>query len=57
MGTLQLARALDLPFPAEVPRYFVYVALLAWAATLAGMIASLYRGGRSHLAAAAVERE
>jgi len=36
--TFQLAKALDLPFLAAIPRYFVYIALVAWLATFAGLI-------------------
>jgi tellurite resistance protein TehA-like permease len=36
--TFQLARALDLPFLVAIPRYFVYLALVAWLATFAGLI-------------------
>lgn len=36
--TFQLAQALDLQFLFVVPRYFVYAALLAWAATFIGML-------------------
>jgi tellurite resistance protein TehA-like permease len=39
--TFQLARALDLPFLTVIPRYFVYLALLAWAATMIGLLRSL----------------
>lgn len=41
--TFQLARALDLPFLLAIPRYFIYIALLAWAATFAGLVWSLLR--------------
>ncbi|MCC7281713.1 MAG: tellurite resistance/C4-dicarboxylate transporter family protein [Acetobacteraceae bacterium] len=37
-GTLQLSRALELPFLAEIPRYFVIVAVLAWVGTFAGLV-------------------
>lgn len=47
-GTLQLSRALDLPFLAVIPRYFIYVAAAAWCAILAGMIVSVARAWRLH---------
>lgn len=34
----QLSRALDLPFLMAIPRAFIYVALLAWLATFAGLL-------------------
>jgi tellurite resistance protein TehA-like permease len=41
--TFQLARALDTPFLVAIPRYFIYIAFLAWLATMAGLISSLAR--------------
>jgi tellurite resistance protein TehA-like permease len=41
--TLRLSQALELPFLLAIPRTFIYVALAAWAATVAGMLASLAR--------------
>lgn len=37
-GTLQLARALDLPFLAVIPDVFIHVALAAWFATFSGLV-------------------
>jgi len=39
--TFQLSRALEIPFLLLIPRYFIYLALLAWAATMVGLIRSL----------------
>lgn len=39
--TIQLAQALETPFLLVIPRVFVYVALLAWAATMIGLLRSL----------------
>lgn len=41
--TLGIARAMDLEFLEVIPRYFVYVALVAWLAAFAGLIRSLVR--------------
>lgn len=35
--TIQLARALELPFLKTIPDYFVYLALVAWVVTFAGL--------------------
>ena len=51
-GTLQLARALDLPFLAVIPRVFVYVAIAAWVVTACGMVATLARSWRANGAVA-----
>ncbi len=36
--TFQLARALDTTFLQVIPRYFIYIALTAWAATFVGLL-------------------
>jgi len=41
--TYQLASALELPFLLAIPRYFVYVAYLAWGATFLGLFDTLIR--------------
>ena len=41
--THRLAGALGVAFLLAVPRYFVYVALAAWMATLLGLILSVLR--------------
>ncbi|MCI0398463.1 MAG: tellurite resistance/C4-dicarboxylate transporter family protein [Chloroflexi bacterium] len=41
--TFRLAQALDLPFLLVVPRYFVYVALVAWAAASIGLLYALVK--------------
>lgn len=42
--TFQLGKATGLSFLFPIPRYFVYVALVAWLATFAGLIHSLVTG-------------
>ncbi len=42
--TFQLARATGLSFLLVIPRYFVFVAVLAWMATFAGLLGSLAKG-------------
>jgi tellurite resistance protein TehA-like permease len=54
VATDQMARAMDLPFLEPIPRLFVYLALLAWAATFAGFLATLWTGLRQ--VSGAVER-
>jgi tellurite resistance protein TehA-like permease len=44
VATLQLAQVLELPFLLVIPRVFVFVALIAWAATFAGLLRHLARG-------------
>jgi len=39
--TLQLAKATNFSFLLPIPRYFIYIALLAWLVTFAGLIRSL----------------
>ncbi|MCB0190698.1 MAG: tellurite resistance/C4-dicarboxylate transporter family protein [Anaerolineae bacterium] len=41
--TFQLAKAINLPFLVMIPRYFIYIALIAWGATFVGLVASLVR--------------
>lgn len=41
VSTFELARTLDLPFLMAIPRVFVYIALIAWLATLAAMLHSM----------------
>jgi tellurite resistance protein TehA-like permease len=41
--TIQFARATDLLFLLVIPRYFVYIALVAWLVVFAGLIYSLAR--------------
>ena len=41
--TFQLAKAIDLPFLLIIPRYFIYIALIAWVVTFVGMLFSLGR--------------
>lgn len=41
--TFQLARALEMPFLFDIPRYFVYIALGAWLAAFAGLVNRLVR--------------
>lgn len=42
-GTLQLARALDLPFLAVIPEIFIVVVLAAWVVTFSGLVVQILR--------------
>ena len=42
--TLRLAKAIDMPFLTVIPRFFIYIALLAWLATFIGLLRALIRG-------------
>jgi len=42
-STLQMERAMNLPFLEFIPRYFLYLALLAWLAAFAGLVYTLAR--------------
>ena len=44
VATWQMAHAMDLAFLQIVPRFFIYAALLAWAATFIGLITEIGRG-------------
>lgn len=44
VATAQMARAMELDFLQVIPRYFVYAALAAWAATFVGLLRALWRG-------------
>ena len=46
-ATLRLAAVLELPFLLAIPRYFVFVAILAWALTFAGLLYRVLRPARS----------
>ena len=41
--TFQLAHAMDLPFLYVIPRYFIYVALLAWLIVFIGLVRTIAR--------------
>jgi tellurite resistance protein TehA-like permease len=45
-STFEMARALDLDFLDVVPRFFIYVALLAWVAAFVGLVRALVRPAR-----------
>jgi tellurite resistance protein TehA-like permease len=42
-STFQMERAMNLPFLEFIPRYFLYLALLAWLAAFAGLVYTLAR--------------
>ena len=44
VATWQMAHAMDLAFLQIVPRFFIYAALLAWAATFIGLIIEIGQG-------------
>lgn len=46
-STLQLSRALGLEFLRAVPAVFIWVALAAWLATMAGLLSHVYRRARA----------
>ena len=41
--TFQMARAMELEFLQVIPRYFIYIALLAWLAAFSGLVYKLAR--------------
>jgi tellurite resistance protein TehA-like permease len=41
--TLELIKAMDLNLLSWIPRFFIYVALLAWLVTFAAMVRELIR--------------
>ena len=41
--TVRLSQAIDAPFLMAIPRVFVFVALAAWALTMAGLVHDLMR--------------
>ncbi|HHT9111660.1 MAG TPA: C4-dicarboxylate ABC transporter, partial [Candidatus Brocadiaceae bacterium] len=41
--TFQMSRAMELEFLQVIPRYFIYVALLAWLAAFTGLVYKLVR--------------
>ena len=53
-STLQMARALELPFLEPIPQYFVFVAVAAWIVTSAGLVHHLVRGLRGRPGGGAV---
>jgi tellurite resistance protein TehA-like permease len=44
VATQHMAEAMDLGFLQVIPRYFVYLAIAAWATTFVGLLASLWAG-------------
>ena len=47
VATREMADAMDLGFLQVIPRYFVWVAIIAWAATFAGLLGRLFRFRRA----------
>ena len=46
-STLQLSRAMGFEFLRIVPQIFIWVALAAWGATMAGLLLHIYRSVRN----------
>lgn len=42
VSTFRLSEALEIPFLQHIPKYFIYVALLAWVAVMTGFLRNLY---------------
>jgi tellurite resistance protein TehA-like permease len=47
VATQHMAQAMDLGFLQVIPRYFVWVAIIAWAVTFAGLLGRLFRFRRA----------
>ncbi|HPI79086.1 MAG TPA: C4-dicarboxylate ABC transporter, partial [Cyclobacteriaceae bacterium] len=43
VSTFEMADAMSLGFLLPLPRYFVYLALMAWAITFIGLLRTLFR--------------
>ncbi len=52
--TIHLASVINLEFLVEIPRYFVYVALMAWTFTFSGLLYSVFRSLRTNAPAVTV---